>query len=214
LEISSAEDKEARWYKYRNASEKKIKPFFAKMSVEKLVLRRTFALSVRRREGKLVLLEVQAKVRKIPAIIGYNDSNRVEIWTHPQFLFGEECSVSCLPQPESEDGKIKVLLSQEVDIDELEEDERSPERDAAMEEEQEEGEIVDEEEEEIYEEREELEEGEIVDEEEEEIYEEREEAGEEENSDQMVPCRWESLVPYADTDEDSNDTIINPHNPI
>jgi hypothetical protein len=170
LEISSAEDKEARWYKYRNASEKKIKPFFAKMSVEKLVLRRTFALSVRRREGKLVLLEVQAKVRKIPAIIGYNDSNRVEIWTHPQFLFGEECSVSCLPQPESEDGKIKVLLSQEVDIDKLEEDERSPERqNAAMEEEQEEGEIVDEEEEEIYEEREELEEGEIVDEEEEEI---------------------------------------------
>jgi hypothetical protein len=115
------------------------------MSVEKLVLRRTFALSVRRREGKLVLLEVQPKVRKIPAIVGYNDSNRVEIWTHSQFLFGEECSVSCLPQPESEDGKIKVLLSQEVDIDDLEEDEGSPERqNATMEEELEEGEIDDE----------------------------------------------------------------------
>jgi hypothetical protein len=140
------------------------------MSVEKLVLRRTFALSVRRREGKLVLLEVQAKVRKIPAIIGYNDSNRVEIWTDPQFLFGEECSVLCLPQPESEDGKIKVLLSQEVDIDALEKDEGSPERqNETMEEE--------------------LEEGEIVDEEEEEYYEEREEAEEEEDTDQLVPCR-------------------------
>lgn len=53
----------------------------------------------------------------------YNDANRVEIWTHPQNLFGEECSVSCLPQPESEDGKIKVLLSEtleEIDIDDLE----------------------------------------------------------------------------------------------
>jgi hypothetical protein len=39
-------------------------------------------------------------------------------------------------------------------------------------------------------------------------------AEEEEYADQMVPCRAESLVPYADTDEDSNDTIINPHNPI
>jgi hypothetical protein len=144
LEISSAEDKEARWYKYRNASETKSN-HFCTMSVEKLVLRRTFALSVRRREGKLVLLEVQPKVRKIPAIVGYNDSNRVEIWTHSQFLFGEECSVSCLPQPESEDGKIKVLLSQEVDIDDLEEDEGSPERqNATMEEELEEGEIDDE----------------------------------------------------------------------
>lgn len=166
---------------------------FCKMSVEKLVLRRTFALSVRRREGKLVLLEVQAKVRKIPAIIGYNDSNRVEIWTHTQFLFGEECSVSCLPQPESEDGKIKVLLSEEVDIDDLEEDGVSPERqNPTMEEE--------------------LEEGEIVDEEEEEIYEEREEAEEEENADQTVPYQ---LVPYLDSgDDDSNDTVINPHNPV
>jgi hypothetical protein len=39
-------------------------------------------------------------------------------------------------------------------------------------------------------------------------------AEEEEYADQMVPCCAESLVPYADTDEDSNDTIINPHNPI
>jgi hypothetical protein len=45
----------------------------------------------------------------------------------------------------------------------------------------------------------ELEEGEIVDEEEEEYYEEREEAEEEEDTDQMVPCREKSLVPYTDT---------------
>jgi hypothetical protein len=50
-----------------------------------------------------------------------------------------------LPQPESENGKINVLLSEEVDIDDLEKDEGSPERqNETMEEELEEGEIVDE----------------------------------------------------------------------
>jgi hypothetical protein len=73
------------------------------MSVDKLVLKRKFALFVKCREGKLVLLEIQARVRKIPTIIEYDDEDRVKLWANPQDLFGEQCSVSYLPQQESED---------------------------------------------------------------------------------------------------------------
>jgi len=171
-------------------------------------------LSVRRREGRIVLLDIQAKIRKIPAVITHNDADRVEIWTRPQYLYGDEYSVSCLPPTEVADGQVKILLSGSLDeeMDELED-----------------GEIVDEEEEreeeagEVNETEEnrtmdgedgEFEEGEIVEEEQgEELYEDEEITdGESKDGDQIVPTRPGKLVPYPDSD--SSDTIINLDNPV
>jgi hypothetical protein len=61
---------------------------------------------------------------------------------------------------------------------------------------------------------EELEEGDIVDEEEEEVYEEGEIAEKEDSeADQTMPYQ---LMPYLGSKEDdfANDTIINPYNPV
>jgi hypothetical protein len=63
------------------------------MCEDATVLRKTFALTAQRRKGTIVILDVQAKIRRIPAKIISDTEEKVEITTDPRYLPGIEQSV-------------------------------------------------------------------------------------------------------------------------
>ncbi|EFX67238.1 hypothetical protein DAPPUDRAFT_331278 [Daphnia pulex] len=82
------------------------------------VLKKTFALTAQRRKGTIVLLDVQAKIRKIPATIISDDEEHVEITTDPRYLPGVEDSMGFVIEPKEEPCDIEEELEEEVNDDE------------------------------------------------------------------------------------------------
>lgn len=72
------------------------------MSENGTVLKRTFALTAQRREGTVVLLDVQAKIRKIPASVISDDDEQIHITTDPRYLPDIENSVGFVLKPKEE----------------------------------------------------------------------------------------------------------------
>jgi hypothetical protein len=63
------------------------------MCEDATVLKKTFALTAQRRKGTIVILDVQAKIRRISAKIISDTEEKVEITTDPRYLPGIEQSV-------------------------------------------------------------------------------------------------------------------------
>ncbi|EFX67621.1 hypothetical protein DAPPUDRAFT_261371 [Daphnia pulex] len=63
------------------------------MCEDATVLKKTFALTAQRRKGTIVILDVQAKIRRIPAKIISDTEEKVETTTDPRYLPDIEQSV-------------------------------------------------------------------------------------------------------------------------
>lgn len=84
------------------------------MSANATVLKRTFALTTQRQEGTVVLLEVQAKVRKIPATIIADNEDVVHIQTDPSYLPELEESETAIPKTEEESRNSEDIPQEEA----------------------------------------------------------------------------------------------------
>ncbi|EFX65960.1 hypothetical protein DAPPUDRAFT_263950 [Daphnia pulex] len=73
------------------------------MCEDATVLKKTFALTAQRRKGTIVILDVQAKIRRIPAKIISDNEEKVEITTDPRYLPGIEQSVGFVIEPMKEE---------------------------------------------------------------------------------------------------------------
>ncbi|EFX65608.1 hypothetical protein DAPPUDRAFT_264462 [Daphnia pulex] len=73
------------------------------MCEDATVLKQTFALTAQRRKGTIVILDVQAKIRRIPAKIISDNEEKVEITTDPRYLPGIEQSVGFVIEPIKEE---------------------------------------------------------------------------------------------------------------
>ncbi|EFX65919.1 hypothetical protein DAPPUDRAFT_116850 [Daphnia pulex] len=73
------------------------------MCEDATVLKKTFALTAQRRKGTIVILDVQAKIRRIPAKIISDNEEKVEITTDPRYLPGIEQSVGFVIEPIKEE---------------------------------------------------------------------------------------------------------------
>ncbi|EFX68862.1 hypothetical protein DAPPUDRAFT_114204 [Daphnia pulex] len=89
------------------------------MCEDATVLKKTFALTAQRRKGTIVILDVQAKIRRIPAKIISDNEEKVEITTDPRYLPGIEESVGFVIEPIKEE----PADSEEERGEEMEDDE-------------------------------------------------------------------------------------------
>jgi hypothetical protein len=89
------------------------------MCEESTVLKKTFALTAQGRKGTIVVLDVQAKIRRIPARIISDNEAQVEITTDPRYLPGIEESVGFVIEPIKEE----PTDSEEERGEEMEDDE-------------------------------------------------------------------------------------------
>ncbi len=95
------------------------------MCEDATVLKKTFALTAQRRKGTIVILDVQAKIRRIPARIISDNEEKVKITTDPRYLPGIEQSVGFVIEPIKEE----PADSEEERGEEIEDDEPVLERD-------------------------------------------------------------------------------------
>jgi hypothetical protein len=84
-----------------------------------LLLPLTFALTAQRRKGTILVLDVQAKIRRIPARIISDNEAQVEITTVPRYLLGIEESVGFVIEPiKKEPTDSEEELGEEMEDDE------------------------------------------------------------------------------------------------
>ncbi|EFX83609.1 hypothetical protein DAPPUDRAFT_315424 [Daphnia pulex] len=93
------------------------------MCEDATVLKKTFALTAQRRKGTIVILDVQAKIRRIPARIISDDEEKVEITTGPRYLPGIEQSVGFVVEPIKEEPADSEEVPEEEQGEETEDDE-------------------------------------------------------------------------------------------
>ncbi|EFX76736.1 hypothetical protein DAPPUDRAFT_248391 [Daphnia pulex] len=79
---------------------------------------KTLALTAQHGKRTIVLLDVQAKIRKIPATIISDDEEQVEIATDPRYLPGIEDSVGFVIETKEEPCESEEELEEEVNNDE------------------------------------------------------------------------------------------------